>query len=171
MFIVLSCTQFYFTVHVFSLDAYDNTSMVCSPLAVLRSLAIFTVLLMIRIWRVHKYCGTFYKYDVCLELRYELIYRACGYTRQSIDCYNWVPTKSVTAWKKMIHIYRKRCYEWIATFIWTPCTTYVYKCLILNFEKYILQRNLSVHTMYTLLMSYLIDEITIQNNLQNKPKK
>ena len=53
----------------------------------------------------------------------------------------------------------------------TPCTTYVYKCLILNFEKYIVQRNLSVHTMYTLLMSYLIREITIRYDLQNKPKK
>ena len=52
----------------------------------------------------------------------------------------------------------------------TPCTTYVYKCLILNFEKYILQRNFSVHTMYTLLMSYLIREITIEYGLQNKAK-
>ena len=50
VFIVLSCTQFYFTACLF-FDAYDNTSMVCSPLVVLRSLAIFTVLLMIRIWR------------------------------------------------------------------------------------------------------------------------
>ena len=58
--------------------------------------------------------------------------------------------------------------EWQCLFR-TPCTTYVYKCLILNFEKYILQRNLSVHTMYTLLMSYLIGEITIQYDLQNKP--
>ena len=48
VFIVSSCTQFYFTACLF-FDAYDNTSMVCSPLVVLRSLAIFTVLLMIRI--------------------------------------------------------------------------------------------------------------------------
>ena len=46
----------------------------------------------------------------------------------------------------------------------------MYKCLILNFEKYILQRNLSVHTMYTLLMSYLIREQAIEYGFQNRLK-
>ena len=81
VFIVLSCTQFYFTVHVFSLDAYDNTSMVCSPLVVLRSLAIFTVLLMIRIWRGAQILWHFFKYKVRFELRYDLMYYACGCIR------------------------------------------------------------------------------------------
>ena len=80
VFIVSSCTQFYFTACLF-FDAYDNTSMVFSPLVVLRSLAIFTVLLMIRIWRVHKYCDTFYKYRVWFKLRYELMYYDCWYIR------------------------------------------------------------------------------------------
>ena len=106
VFIVSSCTQFYFTACLF-FDAYDNTSMVCSPLVVLRSLAIFTVLLMIRIWRGAQIVWHFCKYVVRFELRYELMYYDCWYIRQMALIGN----------EKVIRVYRKRRYEWIATFI------------------------------------------------------